>query len=83
MTNRETTSKRAASAALKILRSNGPGESTQSTAGSTLSRRNAPSDVTNSRAASAAIRILRDNHYNKPFKASASLMPTQKPDHGK
>ena len=52
--NREVTSKKAASAASKVLRNKSTSKTSKSAAGSALSQRKAPPKVTSKKAASAA-----------------------------
>jgi len=75
----EVTSKRAASAASKVLRSKGSSKTEKSAAGSALSQRKAPAKPTSSKAGSAASKTLRSKQSSKKSKTSAGSALTQRP----
>lgn len=75
----EVTSKRAATAASKVLRSGDSSKTSKSAAGSALSQRKAPEKVTSGRAASAASTALRSAGSSKSSKTSAGSALTQRP----
>ena len=81
--NKEVTSKRAASAASKVLRRPGASKAAKSAAGSALSQRKAPTKVTSGRAASAASKTLRKSASSKAAKTSAGSALTQRPNRRK
>lgn len=80
MAKREITSRRAASAASKVLRSHGASKTTKSAAGSALSQTKAPRKVTSSKAGTAASRALRSSGSSKSAKTSAGSALTQRPN---
>lgn len=77
-TKREVTSRTAAYAASKVLRSSDGSKSAKSAAGSALSQRNAPPKVTSASAASAASKALRNPNSSKLAKTSAGSALTQR-----
>lgn len=81
--NREVTSKKAASAASKVLRSGSTSKASKSAAGSALSQRKAPAKVTSKRAASAASKTLRKGSTSKTSKTAAGSALTQRPNRKK
>lgn len=80
MAKMEVTSKRAASAASIVLRSNIASKSAKSAAGSALSQANAPHKVTSSKAGTAASKTLRGSAGSKASKTSAGSALTQRPN---
>lgn len=83
MAKKEVTSSRAASAASKVLRTEGSSKAGKSAAGSALSQAKAPAKVTGVKAASAASKVLRHESSNKAAKTSAGSALTQKPNRRK
>ena len=81
--NKEVTSKKAATAASKVLRSGSTSKTSKSAAGSALSQRKAPTKVTSKKAASAASKTLRSNSTSKTSKRSAGSALTQRPNRKK
>lgn len=77
-TKREVTSRPAASAASKVLRSSDASKSAKAAAGSALSQRNAPPKVTSASAATAASKALRNPDSSKFAKTSAGSALTQR-----
>jgi hypothetical protein len=75
----EVTSKRAATAASKVLRSGDSSKASKSAAGSALSQRKAPEKATSSRTASAASSTLRSAGSSKSSKTAAGSALTQRP----
>ena len=78
--DKEQTSKRAATAASKVLRNKSTSKAAKSAAGSALSQRKAPQKVTRTKAASAASKTLRKSSTSKSAKSAAGSALTQKPD---
>lgn len=78
--NNETTGKRAATAASKVLQNPNASKSSKSAAGSALSQRNAPAKVTSSSAAKAASKVLRKPELSKPAKTASGSALTQRPN---
>ncbi len=74
----EVTSKRAATAASKILRSPEASKKSKSAAGSALAQHQSPSKVTSSRAATAASSALRSSNSSKAAKTAAGSALTQR-----
>lgn len=83
MAKREVTSKRAASAASKVLRSKNSSKTVKSAAGSALSQRKAPTKVTRTKAGTAASKTLRSSRSSKSAKSSAGSALTQRPSRRK
>lgn len=78
MAKSEVTSKRAASAASKVLRDRSTSKTSKLAAGSALSQAIAPPRVTSSKAAIAASKVLRNQNTSKTSKTAAGLALTQK-----
>jgi len=81
--NKEVTSKRAATAASKVLRNKSTSKASKSAAGSALSQRKAPARVTSGKAASAASKTLRKGSTSKSSKTAAGSALTQRPNRKK
>lgn len=79
MTKSETTSKPAAKAASKTLKSSDTGNHSKSSAGSALSQHKAPSKETGPKAASSASKTLSDGRTASASKSAAGSALTQKP----
>lgn len=80
---KEVTSKKAATAASKVLRSKGSSKATKSAAGSALSQRKAPKKVTSTKAGTAASKTLRKSGTSKTAKSAAGSALTQRPNRRK
>jgi len=80
--NRESTGKRAASAAARTLRSPTASKVAKSAAGSALTQRKS-TEVTGKKAASAAAKTLRSPTASKAAKSAAGSALTQRPNKGK
>lgn len=78
MRNRKVTSKKAASAASKTIRSKSTGKASKTAGGSALSQRKAPRKQTSTRAAKAASKTLRDGRTSKASKSAAGSALAQK-----
>ena len=78
MANKKVTSKKAARAASKTIRSKRTGKTSKIAAGSALSQRKAPKKQTSSRAATAASKTLRDRRTSKASKSAAGSTLAQK-----
>ena len=78
--SREVTSKLAAAAASKVLRSRHSSKNAKSAAGSALSQTKAPRKITRAGAGSAASRTLRHSGANKSAKSAAGSALTQRPN---
>ncbi|MBL7004356.1 MAG: hypothetical protein ISR69_10055 [Gammaproteobacteria bacterium] len=76
----EVTSKRAATAASKVLQNPNTSKAAKSAAGSALSQRKAPVKVSSAKAATAASKTLSSSSTSKKAKTSAGSALTQKPD---
>ena len=74
----EVTSKRAATAASKILRSADASKTAKSAAGSALAQHQSPPKVTSVRAATAASSALRSTSLSKAAKTAAGSALTQR-----
>lgn len=75
----EVTSRRAATAASKVLRSADSSKTSKSAAGSALSQHKAPPKVTSAKASTAASSALRSPGSSKAAKTSAGSALTQRP----
>lgn len=75
----EVTSKKAATAASKVLRNENSSKTSKSAAGSALSQRKAPPKVTSPKAATAASKTLRNSNTSKTSKTAAGSALTQRP----
>lgn len=78
--NNETTGKKAASAASKILRNPNSSKTAKSAAGSALSQSQTPAKVTSASAATAASKVLRKPGSSKPAKTASGSALTQRPN---
>jgi hypothetical protein len=76
----EVTSKKAATAASKVLRSKCSSKAAKSTAGSALSQTKAPMKVTLKDAGTVASKTLRSSFSNKKAKLTAGSALTQRPN---
>lgn len=76
---RKGTSKKAAKAASKVLRSKDTGKASKKAAGSTLTQYKAPNEVTHPSAAKAASKVLRDGRTSKDSKRAAASALAQTP----
>lgn len=74
----EITSKRAATAASKVLRSDNSSKTAKSAAGSALSQHKTPPKVTSAKAATAASTALRNASSSKSTKTAAGSALTQR-----
>lgn len=81
--NKETTGKRAASVASKVLRNPNTSKAAKSAAGSALSQRKAPDKVTSKSVATAASKVLRKSSSSKSAKTASGSALTQRPSKGK
>lgn len=80
--NRESTGKRAASAAARTLRNPSASKAAKSAAGSALTQRKS-TEVTSRKAASAAAKTLRSPSASKAAKSAAGSALTQRPNRRK
>lgn len=78
-TNKNVTSKKAASSASKTLRSGSTGTSSKTAAGSSLSQTKAPKKQTSADVSSAASKTLRDGRTSKASKSAAGSALSQTP----
>lgn len=78
--NTETTGKRAATAASKILQNPSASKAAKSAAGSALSQRNVPAKVTSNSAATTASKVLRNPESSKSAKTASGSALTQRPN---
>ena len=74
----KVTSRKAAKAASKTLRSPSTGSRSKTTGGSALSQHKAPKKVTSPKAASAASKALRDGRSSKATKSAAGSALSQR-----
>lgn len=79
----EVTSKKAATAASKVLRDKGASKSAKSAAGSALSQTKDPKKVTSTNAGTAASKTLRGTGGSKSSKSAAGSALTQRPNRRK
>lgn len=80
MLNKEVTSKIAASAASKVLRSKSTSKASKTAAGIALSQTKAPRKITSSRVGTAASEILRNSSTSKKSKTASGYALTQRPN---
>ena len=80
MTKKEVTSSKAATAASKVLRSDGASKAAKSAAGSALSQTKAPAKVTSAKVATTASKVLKQESSSKSAKTSAGSALTQTPN---
>lgn len=80
--NRESTGKRAASAAAQTLRNPNASKAAKSAAGSALTQRKS-TEVTSAKVASAAAKTLRNPNAGKAARSAAGSALTQRPNRRK